>query len=142
MNGRLQSGSGHDIDRLGNCVGDGDVGGRVVGNAELPCRLAVGECGGTAVDDRRLADEAERLGRLRGLLQGNQRCQRVVGVELLLDAGEFDQLLGELVGVERAERILVLQLGRQQLQKALKVAGDLRVRQRVGGRGRTRGGGR
>ena len=44
---------------------------------------------------------------MRRLLQRNQRGERVVGVELLLDAGEFDQLLGELVGVERIERILI-----------------------------------
>src|SRR6202034_1127507 len=84
---------------------------------------------------RVLADEAERRGRLRGLLQGYQRRQGVVGVELLLDAGEFNQLLGELVGVERIERILVLQLRRQQGQKALKIAGDLLGSQRVGGSG-------
>ena len=79
---------------------------------------------------------AQRLGRLRGLLQRDQRRQRVVGVELLLDAGEFDQLLGELVGVERIERVLVLQLRRQQRQEALEIAGDLLRRQRVGRRGR------
>ena len=98
--------------------------------------VAVGQRRGAAVDHRGLADEAERLGRLRGLLQRYQRRQRVVGVELLLDAGEFDQLLGELVGVERIERVLVLQLRRQQGQEALEVAGDLLRRQRVGGRGR------
>ena len=70
---------------------------------------------------------------MHGLLQRDQRGQRIVGVDLLLDTGEFDELLGELVGVERAERVLILQLGRQQLQEALEVAGDLRVRQRVGG---------
>ena len=37
-----------------------------------------------------------------------------VGLELLLDAGELHELLGELVGVERIERVLVLQLRRQQ----------------------------
>jgi hypothetical protein len=62
---------------------------------------------------------------LGSLLQGHQRRQRVIGVELLLHAGEFDELLGELVGVERAERILVLQLRRQELQKALEIASDL-----------------
>jgi len=58
---------------------------------------------------------------LRSLLQRDQGGQRIVGVDLLLDAGELDQLLSKLVGVERAQRILILQLSRQQLQEALKV---------------------
>ena len=42
-------------------------------------------------------------------------------LELLLDAGELHELLGELVGVERIERVLVLQLRRQQRQKGLEI---------------------
>jgi hypothetical protein len=42
------------------------------------------------------------------LLQRHQGCELGVGLELLLDLGEFHQLLGELVGVERTGRILVL----------------------------------
>ena len=41
--------------------------------------------------------------------------------------------------VSSGERVLVLQLGGQQLQEALEVAGDLLRRQRVGGRGRRAG---
>ena len=35
----------------------------------------------------------------------------------LLDAGELHQLLGELIGVERVQRVLVLQLRGEQLQE-------------------------
>jgi len=49
----------------------------------------------------------------------------------LLDLSEFHQLLGELVGVERIERILIFQLRRQQLQERRKIAGDLGVIDRV-----------
>ena len=38
----------------------------------------------------------------------------LLALPLLLDAGELHQLLGKLVGVERIERVLVLQLRRQQ----------------------------
>ena len=51
----------------------------------------------------------------------------IVGLELLLDAGELDELLGELVGVQRIERVLVLQLRRQELQEGLEVSGQLRA---------------
>ena len=124
------------VDRLTRAVGDRDVYGRGAGNAQGPNGLAVGHGGGVAADGHGLADIRQRLGRLRGLLQRNQRRQRVVGVELLLDAGEFNELLGELVGIQRIEWVLVLQLRRQQLQEALKVAGDLLRSQRVGRRGR------
>ena len=91
---------------------------------------------GRAVDHDRGADEVERRRRLRGLVQRHQGRQGVIRLHLLLDRREFDQLLGELVGVHRAERILVLQLRRQQRQKALKVARDLRGSQCARGRGR------
>ena len=58
------------------------------------------------------------------LLQRNQRGELVVRLELLLDLRELHELLGELVGVERVERILVLELRGQQLQEGLEVAGD------------------
>ena len=67
----------------------------------------------------------QRLRRLCGLLQRYQRGQLIVGLELLFDAGELHELLGELVGVQRIERILVLQLCREQRQKRLKVSGEL-----------------
>ena len=61
---------------------------------------------------------------------------------MLLDLGELHQLLCELVGVERIERILVFQLRRQQLQERCKVAGDLGVVDRIGdGAAGGRGGG-
>jgi len=77
---------------------------------------------------------------LGGLLQRDQRGQLIVGLELLLDRSELHQLLSELVGVQWIERILVLQLRRQQCQEGLKVSSECGV----GGRaqGRTRGAGR
>src|SRR6185312_5339323 len=94
------------------------------GDVELPRRLGVRQRRGVAGNDRILADELQRLRRLRGLLQRNQRRQRVIGLELLLDAGELDELLGELVCVERVERVLILKLGRQQREEGLEIAGD------------------
>ena len=85
-------------------------------------------------------EELHRLGRLGGLLQRNQGLQVRVLVDLLLDRGEFDELLGELVGVERGERILVLQLRGQQLQKRIEIAGDLLRCVDVGGPGAGRTG--
>ena len=61
-----------------------------------------------AVDCRGRAEEAHRRGGLVGLLQRDQRGELRVHVDLLLDARELHQLLGELVGVERIERVLVL----------------------------------
>jgi hypothetical protein len=49
------------------------------------------------------------------LLQVDETLQIGVRVDLLLDRSEFDQLLRELIGIERIERILVLQLRGQQL---------------------------
>ena len=72
----------------------------------------------------RLADELERGGVLRGLLQRDQRGELVVGLELLLDLRELHELRGELVGVERIERVLVLELRGEQRQEGLEVAGD------------------
>ena len=63
------------------------------------------------------AEEAHRGGRLRRLLQLDQRGELLVHVDLLLDLGELHELLGELVGVERFERVLVLQLRGQQPQE-------------------------
>ena len=56
-------------------------------------------------------------------------------MDLLLDAGELDQLRGELVGVQRLQRILVLQLGDQQGQKLVEVVAELAlVGRRLAGR--------
>ena len=62
--------------------------------------------------------------RLSHLLQRDEGLQLRIHVHLLLDAGELDELLGELVGVERVERILILELGGQQRQEGLEVPGD------------------
>jgi hypothetical protein len=53
-------------------------------------------------------------------------------------------LLGELIGVERLERALVLQLGRQEQQERIEVLGDARAFRAGyarGGRGAAAGGG-
>src|SRR6185295_20082386 len=58
-------------------------------------------------------------------------------VDLLLDRGELHELLGELVGVERIERVLVLQLRGEKLQERVEVLRDRRLDVRVAGdRGR------
>ena len=97
-------------------------------SVEVPGRGRTCHRRGRAVDHGGLADEAERLGRLRGLLKRYQRGELVVGLELLLDGSKFDQLLGELVGVQRIQRVLVLQLRGQQRQEGLEIAGDVHVR--------------
>ena len=66
--------------------------------------------------DRR-ADEIDQGRNLVGLLQLQQLFQVGVGENLLLDTGEGHELGGELVGVQRIERILVLQLGHQQVEE-------------------------
>jgi hypothetical protein len=76
---------------------------------------------------------------LGGLLQRYQRGQLIIGLELLLNGGELHQLLGELVGIQRIERILVLQLRRQQRQKGLKVSRERGVGGRAQGRSRRAG---
>ena len=74
-------------------------------------------------------------------------CRFCIHVDLLLDRGKFDQLLGELIGIERIERILVLQLRGQELQKRIEITGQLLRGIGAGGlsngrAGRTRTGGR
>ena len=69
---------------------------------------------------------------LGGLLHRDQGLQVSVHIDLLLDRGEFDELLGELGGVERGERVLGRQLGGQELQKSIVVAGN-RLRSGRGG---------
>jgi hypothetical protein len=70
----------------------------------------------------RLPDIAERLRRLRRLLQRDQGLELCVRLELLFDLCELHELLRELVGVQRIERVLVLQLRGQQLQEGGEVA--------------------
>ena len=53
-----------------------------------------------------------------------QRLEEVVGLELLLDRGELDELLGEGIGVQRIQRILVLELCGQERQERIEVVGD------------------
>ena len=79
-----------------------------------------------AVDGNRVADIDQRLRRLGALFDFDQRLQLIVRFELLLDAGKLHELLGELVGVERIERVLVLQLRGQQRQEGLEIIRDPR----------------
>src|SRR5690606_28544064 len=72
--------------------------------------------GGVAADV--LGGVAQAAG-LVGLQQGGQQ---VVGQQLLLDPGHLGQLGGELVGVHRRQRVLVLQLRGQQRQEGLEIA--------------------
>ena len=67
------------------------------------------------------ADIAEADGGCRVQLQGEKVIELLVGVDLLFNAGESDQLLGKLCRVHRVQRILVLQLRRQQGQELVKV---------------------
>ena len=103
------------------------VAGRRRGRGEAPRGGAVrriGRCRGVAADRDGGTDELQCRGRLRGLLHRDQRLHVGVHVDLLLDRGEFDQLLSELTGIERGERILVLQLRGQQLEKGIEIAGE------------------
>ena len=59
-----------------------------------------------------------------------QRVQGLVRLDLLLDRSELHELLRELVRVERIERVLVLELGRQKKEERIEV---LRDRLAVGG---------
>jgi len=69
-----------------------------------------------------IADELQRRSGLLRLLQRDHGGERRVGIDLLLDRGKLHQLLGELVGIERRGRILVLQLGGQQLKEFVEIA--------------------
>ena len=83
--------------------------------------LAAFELGGRAVDRRGRAEIGHRGGRLRHLLDADERGELRVHLHLLLDLGELDELLGELVGVERLQRVLVLELRGQQGQERSKL---------------------
>jgi len=65
---------------------------------------------GIAADGDRRADELQRRGCLARLLHADKALQIGVHVDLLLDRSKLDQLLRKLIGIERIERILVLQL--------------------------------
>src|SRR4029077_8038433 len=109
-------------------AGDGDGTGGRRGRREAPRRRAAGRLvqrRGVAVDSDVGADQLQRLQRFRTLLHRDQRLQVRVHVDLLLDGRELDQLLGELIGVERIERILVLQLRGQEFQEGIEIAGQL-----------------
>src|SRR5713226_7919179 len=121
-------------DGLPGAVGDGDVHVGICLNSQKPARCSFSHGRSAAVDHRGLADKTERLRRLGGFLQRDQRGQLIVGLELLFHPCELYQLLGELVGVQRIKRVLVLQLRRQQRQKRLKVSGKRRVAGRTGPR--------
>jgi hypothetical protein len=95
------------------------VGMKIPGRRFVELRLA-------AVDRDVAADIDQRLRRLGALFDLHQRLQLLVRFELLLDAGKLHQLLGELVGVERIHRILVLELRGQQRQEGLEIIRDPR----------------
>src|ERR1017187_2390315 len=99
---------GTGIGGLAGRVLDGDSRGRRLCDVEAPIGFAIGELRGGAIDHHGGADQGERLRRLRGLFQRYQGGEGVIRLHLLLDRCEFDQLLGELVGIHRTEWILVL----------------------------------
>src|SRR5262249_22874958 len=108
----------------------------------IPGRLTVRELRGVATHDHGRTDEPERRRRLLGLLQRDERRERRVHVDLLLDRGELHELLGELVGVKRRKRVLGLQLRGEQGQEGIEVAGNVAEARGSGGGagGRGRGG--
>jgi len=92
--------------------------------AALLTRLVV-----AAIDHCSLADEGQRLCRLRGLPGSETSAVSwSLVLELLLDACELHELLGKLVSIQRIERILVLQLRGQQRQEGLEVPSQRRAR--------------
>src|SRR5690606_31074976 len=94
-------------------------GGRIGGQLIAPAGLAVLEAGGGPDGGGVLADILGGAGQAVALLGAEQAGQQVVGQKLLLDAGHLGQLGGEFVGIDRRQRILVLQLGGQQRQEGL-----------------------
>src|SRR6516162_3003084 len=116
----------------GGCAPGSLMTGKGVGRAVEEVLPGVGGLGyriaRRAAGAEHLRDLAERMAlavdRLLRLLQRDQRAQRRVHVDLLLDRGELDELLGELVGVERRKWVLVLKLRGEQYQEGIEVAGD------------------
>ena len=84
-----------------------------------PARRAVAPSAVTFIPTKQAAVDAVDGARAR-----QERVQRVVGFQLLLDRRELHELLRELVGVERIERALVLQLRRQEKQEGIEVLRD------------------
>ena len=88
-----------------------------------PVGLAVHQ--GRLVGDRAhlLADQADRIGHaVAG--GGDQLLKQLVGEQLLLHPGHLHDLLGELVGIHRGERILVLHLRGQQVEERVEALGQ------------------
>src|SRR5262249_5664507 len=96
------------VDGLAGRAPDRDSGIDRLWHLEAPGGVAVRERRGLAVDRDGLTDEGEGGRRLRGLLDRNEGRELVVLLELLLVLRERHELLSELVGVERIERVLVL----------------------------------
>ena len=119
------------------CTLDVDCRGGGLGHRHLPSGRAVGQRGGGARHVDLLADKIESGGVLCGLLQRDQGAELGVGFELLLDLRERHELRGELVGVERREWVLVLELRGQQGQEGLEISRQRRTRGR--GEARARG---
>src|SRR5262249_26874679 len=128
------------VDGLSGRILDRQRGARRFGYVEAPRGFAVGQRCGLAVDRNRCTHKCERGRRLRGLLDRDERGELIVLLHLLLDLRELDELGGELVGVERVKRILVLELGRQQGEEGREVARDRGFVDRAVGRGGTAGG--
>jgi hypothetical protein len=103
-------------------IGDREIRGGRRGGREVPDGRLLVALDSVAVLPPTVTVEPTRLQRRGGfgaLLHGNQRLQIGVHVDLLLDRSKLDELVGELVGVERIERILILQLRGQQATRVL-----------------------
>ena len=85
--------------------------------------VRVGQRRRVAADGDGRADQLQCRGCLGRLLHGDEALQVGVHVDLLLDRSKFDQLLRKLIGIERIEWILILQLRRQELQERIEIAG-------------------
>src|SRR5690606_14334941 len=90
---------------------------------------------GAAVDQREVAAEhvdglsdiADRVADADVLLRRQQLLEPAVHLDALLDLTELHELARELVRIERRQRVLMLELGREQRQEAVEIAGDLRL---------------
>ena len=82
-----------------------------------------------------LIDVGRRLGGLGVGLQRDQLFQVAVGIDLLFDHGELDQLVSELGRVHGRQRVLVLELRRQHVEEGVEIRPQrgLGVRGRAGG---------
>ena len=94
-----------------------EVGG--LGDAVLELRLI-------AIRLDHLSDILNGAERHRVLLQRHQAFEVLVLLHLLFDAGEQNQLISELVRIERRQRILELELRRQDGKEVVQIIGQIR----------------